>query len=339
MNGNRHATGYLTRGLGATKWVVIILALALLHVLPWTIPTYFTHMMIMIFIFTIMGQGWNVLGGYVGQFSFGHALFFGIGAYTSTLLFLHLSLSPWFGIIIASTVSIAVGLFVGLLSFRYGLRGPFFALIMLAFAEIFHITFTTWEAVGGSLGLLIPLSGNAPFLMQFSSKIPFYYISLWFMVGALYVVWRFEKSRTGLYFLAVREDKDAAEALGVNTFKSQMVAMAISAGMTAVGGTIYAQYLLYIDPDITFGVINSVEIMIRPIIGGPGTVLGPLLGSVVLTPLSEFTREVFQAYSGVYLMIYGVVLVVVIMFLPGGITGFAAGMFRKFAHAKRNRTR
>ena len=329
MDQTRHTSGHLAKGLGAKKSLVIILVLIALHVLPWAIPSHITHTMIMIFIFTIMGQGWNVLGGYVGQFSFGHALFFGLGAYTSTLLFLHLGLSPWIGIIFACSVSISVGLFVGFLSFRYGLSGPFFALIMLAFAEIFHLVSTTWKAVGGSLGLLIPLEGNAPALMQFSGKIPFYYISMWLMVGALYLVFRFEKTRTGLYFLAVREDKDAAEALGVNTFKSQMTAMAISAGLTAIGGTIYAQYLLYIDPDITFGVINSVEIMIRPIIGGPGTVLGPLLGSIVLTPLSEFTREVFQSYSGVYLMIYGVVLVIVIMFLPDGLIGFAKNMLRK----------
>ncbi len=329
MGQTRHTSGHLAKGLGAKKSLVIILVLIALHVLPWTIPSHITHTMIMIFIFTIMGQGWNVLGGYVGQFSFGHALFFGLGAYTSTLLFLHLGLSPWIGIIFACSVSISVGLFVGFLSFRYGLSGPFFALIMLAFAEIFHLVSTTWKAVGGSLGLLIPLEGNAPALMQFSGKIPFYYISMWLMVGALYLVFRFEKTRTGLYFLAVREDKDAAEALGVNTFKSQMTAMVISAGLTAIGGTIYAQYLLYIDPDITFGVINSVEIMIRPIIGGPGTVLGPLLGSIVLTPLSEFTREVFQSYSGVYLMIYGVVLVIVIMFLPDGLIGFAKNMLRK----------
>jgi branched-chain amino acid transport system permease protein len=329
MEQTRPAMRYLARGLGAKKSLVIILILAALHVLPWTIPSHITHTMIMIFIFTIMGQGWNVLGGYVGQFSFGHALFFGLGAYTSTLLFLHLGLSPWIGIFVACAVAISVGLFVGFLSFRYGLSGPFFALIMLAFAEIFHLVSTTWDAVGGSLGLLIPLEGTAPALMQFSSKIPFYYISLWFMVGALYLVLRFEKTRTGLYFLAVREDKDAAEALGVNTFKSQMTGMAISAGLTAIGGTIYAQYLLYIDPDITFGVINSVEIMIRPIIGGPGTVLGPLLGSIVLTPLSEFTREIFQSYSGVYLMIYGIVLVVVIMFLPDGLIGFAKNLLRK----------
>ena len=329
MRKTKHAGGHLTRRLGPTKWLLIALVIAGLHILPWAVPSHILHMMIMIFIFTIMGQGWNVLGGYVGQFSFGHALFFGIGAYTSTLLFLHLGLSPWIGIIVGSIAAILVGLFVGFLSFRYGLTGPFFALIMLAFAEIFHIVSTSWKAVGGSLGLLIPLQGTAPLMMQFSDKKPFYFISLWFMIGALYLVWRFEKTRTGLYFLAVREDKDAAEALGVNTFKSQMVAMAISAGLTAIGGTIYAQYLLYIDPDITFGVINSVEIMIRPIIGGPGTVLGPLLGSVVLTPLAEFTREIFQSYSGVYLMIYGLVLVFVIMFLPDGIIGFASKMYGK----------
>jgi branched-chain amino acid transport system permease protein len=204
---------------------------------------------------------------------------------------------------------------------------------MLAFAEIFHMTATGWSAVGGALGVSIPLKGNAPALMQFVKKEPYYLISLWMMVGALYLVWRIEGTRMGLYFLATREDDDAAEALGVNTFRAQMIAMAISAGLTAMGGTIYAQYLLYIDPDSTFGVVNSVEIMLRPIIGGPGTILGPLLGSVVLTPLSEITRLAFQSYSGVYLMIYGVILVLVIMFLPDGIIGLARkvvfAMFRK----------
>lgn len=321
--------GHLQKGLSGKKWLIIGLVLVGFHFMPWMIPSHMLHTMVMIFIFTIMGQGWNVLGGYVGQFSFGHSLFFGIGAYTSTLLFMHLGLSPWIGMLFSVLMSMGVGLFVGFLSFRYGLSGPFFALIMLAFAEIFHIVATTWKAVGASLGLLIPLKGTAPLLMQFADKKPFYFISLWFMVGSLYLVWRLERTRIGLYFLAVREDAEAAEALGVNTFRAQMIGMAISAGLTAIGGTIYAQYLLYIDPDTTFGVINSVEIMIRPIIGGPGTVLGPLLGSVVLTPLSEFTREVFQSYSGVYLMIYGVVLVVVIMFLPDGIIGFLKNIFRK----------
>jgi len=313
---------YLKGRLGRGTWIAVLGVLAGLHVLPWVAPSIL-HIMIMIFLFTLMGQGWNVLGGYAGQFSFGHSLFFGLGAYVSSLLFIHLGLTPWLGMFFSCAAGVVLGLFIGFLSFRYGLKGPYFALIMLAFAEIFHMTATGWSAVGGALGVLIPLKGNAPALMQFVSKEPYYFISLWMMVGSLFLVWKLEGTRIGLEFLATREDHDAAEALGVNTFRAQMVAMVISAGMTAVGGTVYAQYLLYIDPDSTFGVVNSVEIMLRPIIGGPGTILGPLLGSVVLTPLSEVTRLAFQSYSGVYLMIYGMILVAVIIFLPDGLIGLA----------------
>lgn len=323
------ATSYLKRGLSRQTWIIIGIVLVLLHLLPWAIPQI-VHIVIMIYLFATMGQAWNVLGGYTGQFSFGHSLFFGLGAYVSTLLYLKLGITPWIGILISCLSGIALGLFIGALSFRYGLKGPFFALIMLAFAEIFHMITMGWNAVGGSPGLLIPLKGNAPHLMQFTSKQPFYYMALWMMVGSLYLVWRLEKTRTGLYFLSVREDHDAAEALGVDTFKVQMIAMAISAGLTAMIGTIYAQYLLFIDPDSTFGILNSVEIMVRPIIGGPGTVLGPLLGSVVLTPLAEITRLAFQSYSGVYLMWYGMILVIVIMFLPHGLMGMIRQIIDKY---------
>ncbi len=323
------ATSYLKRGLSRQTRIIIGIVLVLLHLLPWAIPQI-VHIVIMIYLFATMGQAWNVLGGYTGQFSFGHSLFFGLGAYVSTLLYLKLGITPWIGILISCLSGIALGLFIGALSFRYGLKGPFFALIMLAFAEIFHMITMGWNAVGGSPGLLIPLKGNAPHLMQFTSKQPFYYMALWMMVGSLYLVWRLEKTRTGRYFLSVREDHDAAEALGVDTFKVQMIAMAISAGLTAMIGTIYAQYLLFIDPDSTCGILNSVEIMVRPIIGGPGTGLGPLLGSVVLTPLAEITRLAFQSYSGVYLMWYGMILVIVIMFLPHGLMGMIRQIIDKY---------
>jgi len=322
-------TGYLKRKFYLRTWIIIGIALVVLHILPWAAPNVL-HIMIMIFLYTTMGEGWNVLGGYAGQFSFGHSVFFGIGAYTSTLLFVHFGFSPWFGIFVSCAAGIIFGLFFGFLSFRYHLKGPFFALIMLAFAEIFHMIAMGWSAVGGASGLLIPLKGSCPSLMQFISKTPFYFITLWLMLGSLFLVWWIEGTRMGLYFLATREEHDAAEALGVNTFKTQMVAMAISAGMTAVGGTIYAQYILYIDPDSTFGLVNSVEIMLRPIIGGPGTVLGPLLGSALLAPLSEVTRLAFQSYSGVHLMIYGLILVIVIMFIPNGILGLAKKTISRF---------
>ncbi len=320
MNHPALAKGHLKRRLDRRAWLLVVAALAALHVLPWVLPDLL-HTMIMIFLFTIMGQGWNVLSGYAGQFSFGHALFMGLGAYTSTLLYVKLGWSPWLGILPAAGVSVAVGLLIGALSFRYGLTGPFFALIMLAFAEIFHMLAMSWEWCGGAQGLLIPLKGDAPSLMQFMDKTPFYILLLWLAAASVYFVWRLEGTRVGLYLQALREDSDAAEALGADTLRYKLIAMAISAAMTSVGGTIYAQYLLYIDPDITFGVINSVEIMLRPIIGGPGTVLGPLLGSLVLTPLSEVTRTAFQAYSGAYLMFYGGILVTVILFMPDGLIG------------------
>ena len=327
---------HLRRGFTGTGWFVILVVLAGLHFMPWVMPEH-VHIMIMTLLFAAMGQGWNILGGYVGQFSFGHSVFFGMGAYTSTLLYIHAGLTPWVGMVCACAMGMVLGLSIGFLSFRYGLRGPFFALIMLAFAEIFHMIAMGWPAVGASHGLLIPLKGNSVAALQFTTKEPFYFMALWMMVGTLYLAWRLERTRTGLYFLAVREDHEAAEALGVNTFRAQMVAMALSAGITSTAGTLYAQYLLYIDPDSTFGLLNSVEIMVRPIIGGPGTVLGPLLGSAVLTPLAEVTRLAFQSYSGVYLMWYGLILMVVIIFLPNGLMGLINKLIEKIGKkSKRN---
>jgi len=320
---------YLKPRLSGRSWAVAGVAVLVLHFLPWVTPTLL-HLVIMTFLFAIMGQGWNILGGYAGQASFGHAVFYGTGAYVSTLLFMRLGISPWIGMLVAIVVGVGLGLFIGFLSFRYGLKGPFFALIMLAFAEIFHMIAMGWPAVGGSSGLLIPLAGNAPLKMQFADKKAFYFITLWMLIGSLYLVWRLERTRIGLSFLAVREDHDAAEALGVNTFKIQMIAMALSAGITAMAGTVYAQYLLYIDPDSVFGTLNSVEIMLRPIIGGAGTVFGPLLGSVILTPLAEYSRLALQSYSGVYLMWYGMILIVVIIFLPNGVMGIIKSTVERF---------
>ncbi len=330
MNSGADKTRYLGRRLGVRAWFAVLALMVMLHFLPSLWPSG-VHTMIMIFLFAVMGQGWNVLSGYAGQFSFGHSLFFGMGAYTSSLLYIKAGMTPWIGLPVAMVVSSIAGLFIGYLSFRYELSGPFFALIMLAFAEIFHIIAMGWEWVGGALGILIPLKGNAWGLMQFTSNTPFYFILLWLMAGSVYLVWRLEGTRMGLYFQAAREDQDAAEALGVNSFRYRQIAMAISAAMTAAGGTIYAQYLLYIDPDTTFGVLNSVEIMLRPIIGGPGTVLGPLLGSLVLTPLSEVTRVALQAYSGAYLMFYGAILVAVIMFLPDGLMGLVRSIINRLS--------
>lgn len=287
------------------------------------------HLLIIIFFYAFLGQAWNLLGGYGGQFSFGHAAFFGIGAYTSTLLYVHLGISPWVGMMLGGLAGATFGLFCGFLSFRYGLKGPFFALVMLAFAEMLRLISENWDAVGAAIGILIPPKDDTLLDLQFVSKIPYYYIILIMMLLSIGVGWTLHHSKLGYYLQAIREDEDAAEALGVDIFRYKMMAMGISAFMTAMGGTFYAQYLLYIDPEITFGVAISIEILLRPIVGGAGTIFGPLLGSLALTPLSEFSKMLFRSYAGVHLIIYGAILVVVIIFLPQGIAGYTKRWWRK----------
>jgi branched-chain amino acid transport system permease protein len=315
--------------MGRGAGLLLGLVLAGLLVLPFLTGATLLHLFVIIFFYAYLGQAWNLLGGYTGQFSFGHAAFFGLGAYTSTLLNLHTGLTPWLGMLAAAGVGCVFGLCSGFLSFRYGLRGPYFALVMLAFAEMLRILAENWSAVGGSVGILIPLQGNAPLQFQFTSKVPFYYIMLAMLVGITALAYWIQHSRLGYYFQAIRENEEAAEALGVNSFRCKMVAMAISAALTAMGGTFYAQYLLYIDPEITLGTTISVEILLRPIIGGAGTVLGPLLGSLLLTPFSEIAKRLFRGYIGVHLMFFGALLVAVIIFLPQGLMGLLAAGWRR----------
>ena len=282
----------------------------------------------LIYFFAFVGQGWNVLGGYAGQFSFGHALFFGIGAYTSSLAFVKVGLTPWAGMWAGAAVAAGVGLVTGHLSFRYGLRGAYFALIMLAFAEIFRVAATNWEWVGGSSGILVPLRGHAPALFQFGDKRYFYYIILAMLAAACWGVRRMERSAFGYRMAAVREDEAAAAALGIDTYRVKLAAMGLSAGVTALGGAFYVQYTSYVDPSVGFGAGNSVEILLRPIIGGPGTVWGPVLGAFLLGLLGEGTRELGRTYAGVHLMVYGALLMATVVFLPHGVVGWLQARVR-----------
>jgi branched-chain amino acid transport system permease protein len=290
---------------------------------PLVLSPYLVHLLVLMLFFAFLGVAWNLLGGYAGQFSFGHAAFFGIGAYTSTLLLVRLGLSPWLGLLAGGLLAAAFGCFAGYLSFRYGLRGPYFALVTLAFAEMLRLVALNWMAVGGPMGILIPLprAGEALWRLQFQDKLPYYYLMLALLAVALGVTRAVERARLGHVLAAIRENEDAAEASGVDTLTAKLQAMALSAFLTALGGTFYAQYFSFIDPTLGFGPAVSVEILLRPIVGGPGTLFGPVLGSLVLTPLSELTRSFIRGRAGVDVMVYGAVLVVVITFLPGGLVG------------------
>lgn len=300
-------------------------------VLPRFIGGYFLHLVTMIFFFTYLGSAWNILGGYAGQFSFGHAAFFGIGAFTSTILQIHFGVNPWIGMFLGGMVGLLLGLFVGSLSFRYGLRGPYFALAMLAVAEMLRLLAVEWMAVKYPLGITIPLKGNSLLAFQFTTKVPYYYIAFAMMILVLYLTHAIERRRLGSYFLAIRENESAADALGVNVFRYKLIAMAISAFLTAAGGTFYAQYYLMIEEESTFGTGVSIEVLLGPIIGGAGTVLGPFVGAAILELLSEGTRNLLKGYSGVHLMVYGAILIVVIIFLPKGILGGLQTAYRRLS--------
>jgi branched-chain amino acid transport system permease protein len=306
--------------------VVARLALGLAGValvaLPPLLPKYALEVLISILFFGYLGACWNILGGYGGQFSFGHAAFFGLGAYTSTLLFLHWGVSPWLGMVAGGALAAAFGLFAGYLSFRYGLKGPYFSLVTLAFAEMLRVVAVNWKAVGSSLGLVVPNRGSAPALFLFADKLPYYYVILAMAVGAVIVTRMVERARMGYALAAIRENEDAAEAAGVDALSTKLRAMALSSFLTALGGTFYAQYFSYIDPSLTFGPAISIGGLLPAIVGGAGTVAGPLLGSFVLTPISEVTRAVLRGRAGADIMLYGLVLILVISFLPNGLMGW-----------------
>jgi len=309
--------------------LVMMAAGVILVILPHFIGDYYIHLVTTILLFGYLGVAWNILGGYAGQFSFGHAAFFGIGAFTSTLLQIHAGVNPWIGIFLAGVAGLLLGLFIGSLSFRYGLRGPYFALAMLALAEMLRVVAVQWMSVRYPLGIVIPLKGDSFWDFQFSSRVPYYYIILSMLAIVLYLIRVIEGKRIGSYFKAIRENENAAETLGINAFKYKLLAMALSSSLTAMGGTFYAQYYLTIDEEAAFGVGVSIEILLGPIIGGAGTVFGPVLGAGILETLSEGTRNLLGGYSGVHLMLYGAILVFVIIFLPKGILGGLEVAFRK----------
>jgi branched-chain amino acid transport system permease protein len=306
--------------LPTVKFVLSVLILLFLFLLPLFAGTYLLHLMILIFLYAYLGQSWNVLGGYAGQLSLGHATFLGLGAYTSTLLFIHLGVTPWLGMFVGAILAALCGVIIGFMSFHFGLKSHFFALATIAFAEIFRLCATSFQAVGGAQGLLIPLKGNDFYALQFVEKDPFYYIALIMVILCTGIVYLLQRSKFGFYFVAIRENEEAAKALGINTLRYKVLATGISAFLTALGGSFYAQYVLYIDPQGTFGVLNSVDIALRTIIGGTGTLLGPIVGSFVLSPLSEMIQTLIGVgRGGVYMMVYGAILMIVCIVMPNGI--------------------
>ena len=299
-------------------WPLHLSLLALAVAFPFVFSTPFmVNFGVLALFYAFIGQSWNIAGGFAGQLSFGHVVFFGAGAYASTILQLRFGMNPWLGLPASAIAGGIVGGIIGFLSFRAGLKGSYFALITLAFAEVLRILVNSVEFTGGGLGLLIPAKIGAN-NFQFSERIGFYFVILTLTVVSVAIAVWLKHSRFGAQLAAIRENEDAAMALGINVFNEKVKVMVLSGAMCGIGGSFFAQYFLYIDPTIVFGVDKSVEMLLVSMIGGAGTVYGPLIGAVLLAGVSDATR-VLTNVQGLSLVLYGTLLVIIIAFLPNGL--------------------
>jgi branched-chain amino acid transport system permease protein len=299
----------------------IAIAVALLGLVPLvTTSNVVLNFLVMALLIALVGQGWNLLGGYGGQYSFGHAAFFGTGAYVTAILQMRYGINAWIAFCIGIAAGALVGAVIGALSFRSGLKGSYFALVTLAFAEVLRIVASVTPITGAGVGTLLKLDLR-PEAFQFQSRAPFYWIVLALVALSLVLIRVIEQSRFGAYLVAVRENEDAASALGVDATLVKLGAMTVSAAITAAGGGFYAQYFLFLDAGIAYGPWISIEALLAPIIGGVGTVFGPLLGALVVRSIGEGTKLVTGDAPGLDLVIYGCVLIAVVAFAPRGIAG------------------
>jgi branched-chain amino acid transport system permease protein len=292
-----------------------------------TFPALFTlpfpqHIMIMIFLYATLAQGWNIIGGYAGQISLGHAVYFGAGAYTSTLLLIHWGISPWLGMLAGAGLATGLSQIIGYPCFR--LAGHYFAIATIAIGEIAQISMVNWKGGGGAVGLYVPMLDESFANLEFhTTKVPYYYIALGITAVVFFVAYLIERSWIGFYLRAIKGDLDASRSLGINIPKYKSIALAISAFFTAVCGSFYAQYVLFIDPESVLPLMLSILISLVAILGGVATVWGPFLGATILVPLSEFTRTYLGGGGrAIDLMIYGALIVVIARFQPEGLMGW-----------------
>lgn len=297
--------------------LVLLLAAVIYPILS---DRYMLSVGISVLLMALLGQSWNIMSGYAGQFSFGHAAFFGLGAYTSSILYIDYGISPWIGMILGMAVAALAGILIGFLSFRYKLRGDFFALVTLAFAEILRVLFNNTKALKAATGILIPYTDDWK-EFQFENDRVFYFILLAMVIVATIFIGVMSRMKFGICLIAIKENQEAAGSLGVPVLKYKLIAMAISAAIAAMAGTFYAQYYGFIDPTVVFAASISVEAIVPCIIGGAGTLGGPLLGALIIIPLQEISNNLFEGVNGVNMIVYGVLIVLFVVFCRDGIYG------------------
>jgi branched-chain amino acid transport system permease protein len=311
-------------------WLGIGAVIFLLYPLIFTLP-FPRHLMIMIFLYAILGLAWNMIGGYAGQISLGHALFFGIGAYTSTLMLMKLWVSPWVGMLAGGAISIVVSLIIGYPCFK--LAGHYFAIATIAIAEIAMVWMLNWDWAGAAVGLTLPILPESLINLEFhSSKAPYYYIAFGLLILALLATFWIDRSKLGYYFKAIKGDLEAARSLGIDVTKYKFYALALSAFFTSICGSFYAQYVLFIDPDSVFPLMLSIIPCLIATLGGVGTIWGPVIGSFILIPISEFTRIYLGGGGkGTDLILYGLLIIIISVYQPFGLIGLIRRLRKKEA--------
>jgi branched-chain amino acid transport system permease protein len=316
---------YLFEDVSRNALILLGLLLAALVAAPMVANDYLIIVLITILYFAYAGQCWNIMMGFAGQLSLGHALYIGLGAYVTAALYVKFGISPWIGVWPALAISGAAGAMIGFLAFRFGVSGVYFAILTIAFAEFARIGFDHFSWVGGSGGYFLPVANytqNDFFNLRGSQRM-FYYILLAMTVLAFILCHLLLRSRAGYYWLAIRESPEAAEALGINIFRYKMYAVVLSAALTSIGGVIFAFFYNNLFPEQVFHISRSIELILGPIIGGIGTLFGPIVGAFLLTGLAEGLREVMLRFGwdlpGIKQVFYGLCLLGVVMFLPDGV--------------------
>lgn len=312
--------------LQKNKLGLVVLAIAIS--IPFiTQDQFYIKILVSLLLFATIASAWNILGGYAGQLSLGHALFFGLGAYTSTILYLQFGLSPWVGMFISMFICIIAGLIIGIPTFR--LKGPYFTLGTIAFAEVTRHLVLFWrDLTNGSMGMSIRYEPNGA-NMVFSSYVTYYWLILGLLVLTVALVIWIDRNKMGYYLKAIREDEDGAKTLGIDATKYKLIAMIFSAMITGLAGVFYAQFNLFLEPEAVFHMNISTEIALIAIIGGVGTVYGPLLGAAIIIPLNEFLRSSFPDIHGMNYFVYGVLLIIIVTLTPQGLLPILKGYWHK----------
>lgn len=282
---------------------------------------YVQNILILTLMYAALSQSWNILGGYCGQISLGHALYFGLGAYTTSILFTKFGVLPWFGMLAGGALSALIAMALGYPCFR--LRGHYFVIATIVIAETAYLLFLNWDWAGAAMGIDIPVRGDSWLTFQFArSKLPYFYFALVLACVTWLTTWALEDSKWGYWWRAVKDNPDAAESLGVVVFHSKMAAAAVSAFFTAVGGAFYAQFVAYIDPESVMSFQFSLLMALPAVVGGIGTLWGPALGAAILIPLTELTRSYMGGSGkGIDLILYGTVIMIIALARPEGLVG------------------